>query len=231
MKKSTIIAICFVLFCGTITAQTSTQRIYIKGGSKARDNFMKEVYLYPAFEQGLVEYKNGQRYKSNMNYNKVFGNVQFIDEKGDTLVMINEESINSIVIGSDEFVYKPGCLRAVKKHDKVALYKSELVRIADKQKTGGYGIPNSTGTIQSVDMIDTRVNFNQIEINENLLVSKVTTYYLENQKGEILPASRKNVLNMYPKHEEAIKSFTKTKTLDFNSEDRLVELVDFISTL
>jgi hypothetical protein len=231
MKRSTMITICFILFCGTLIAQTSTQRIYIKGGSKARDNFMKEVYLYPAFEQGVVEYKNGKRYKSNMNYNKVFGNVQFIDEKGDTLVMINEESISSIVIGSDEFVYKPRCLKTVKKHDKAGLYKNELVRIADKQKTGGYGIPNSTGTIQSVDMIDTRVNFNQIEINENLLVSKVTTFYLENPKGEILPASRKNVLNMYPKHEEAIKSFTKAKTFDFNSEEHLVELVDFISTL
>jgi hypothetical protein len=231
MKRNIVIATCFVLGCGTLTAQTSTQRIYIKGGSSARENFMKEVFMYPAFQQGLVEYKNGQRYKSSLNYNKVLGTVQFIDEKGDTLVMINEESISSIVVGSDEFVYKPACLLAIKRNEKASLYKNELVRIADAQKTGGYDIPNSTGTIQSVDRIDTRVNFNQIEINEKLLISKVTTFYLENQKGEILPASKKNVLNMYPKHEEAIKSFIKSKTLDLNREEHLVELTDFIATL
>jgi len=220
-----------ILFCATATAQTSTQRLYIKGGSNARDNFMKEVFKYPSFEPGIVEYKNGQRYKSNMNYNKLLGTVQFIDEEGDTLSIANEESVKIINIGTDVFIYAPNCLLALKNTGKTSLYKNEMVRIADKLKTGGYGIPNSTGTIQSYDIIDTRLNFNKIEINESLLVSKVSTYYLENEKGELFEASKKNVLDMYPKQEQAIRSFIKSNNLDFSKEEHLLELTDFLSKL
>jgi hypothetical protein len=59
----------------------------------------------------------------------------------------------------------------------------------------------------------------------------VTTFYIENEKGEILTASKKNVLNMYSKHEDAIKSFIKSYGLDFTKEDQLIELTIFLSTL
>ena len=231
MKNIAIISAYVIFICATAGAQTSTERLYIKGGSNARENFMKEVFKYPSFEPGIVEYKNGQRYKSNMNYNKVLGTVQFIDEKGDTLSIANEESVKIINIDNDVFIYAPNCLLALKNAGKSSLYKNEKVRIADKLKTGGYGIPNSTGTIQSYDIVDTRVNFNKIEINESLLVSKVSTYYLENEKGEIFAASKKNVLDMYPKQEQAIKSFIKTNNVDFSKEEHLLKLTEFLSNL
>ena len=231
MKRNCIITAFLFILCATASAQTSTQRVYIKGGNSAWENFMKEIFRYPDFEQGIVEYKNGQRFKSNMNYNKVLGTIQFIDEKGDTLAITNEESISSINIGDDVFIYAPNCLLLLKKSDNATLYKNEMVRIADKHKTGGYGIPNTAGTIESIDRIDTKLNYNQMEINESLLISKVTTFYIENEKGEILTASKKNVLNMYSKHEDAIKSFIKSYGLDFTKEDHLIELTVFLSTL
>jgi len=231
MKKNCIITAFLFILSATASAQTSTQRIYIKGGNSAWENFMKEIFRNPDFEQGIVEYRNGQLFKSNMNYNKVLGTIQFIDEKGDTLAITNEESISSINIGDDVFIYAPNCLLLLKKSDKATLYKNEMVRIADKLKTGGYGIPNTAGTIESIDRIDTKLNYNQIDINESLLISKVTTFYIENEKGEILTASKKNVLNMYSKHEDAIKSFIKSYGLDFTKEDHLIELTVFLSTL
>lgn len=231
MKKNLLFLGCLAFVYVSAFTQTSTERIYIKGGNSAWENFMKEIYMYPVFEKGIVEYKNGQRFKSVMNYNKVLGTIEFIDEKGDTLSMTGEETIRSISIGDDVYKFNPLCVVTVKANENVTLYKREVVRIADKLKTGGYGIPNSTGTIESIDRIDTRVNYNQIELNESLLISKATTFYIENRKGEILPASRKNILNLYPKHEEAIRAHIKAKALDLNNEDALVELADFISKL
>ncbi len=231
MKRNFIFTSLFIIICAIASAQTSTQRLYIKGGNSAWDNFMKEIFMYPSFEQGIVEYKNGQRFKSNMNYNKVLGTIQFIDEKGDTLAISDEESISSVNIEDDVFIYAPNCLLLLKKSDKATLYKTEIVRIADKLKTGGYGIPNTAGTIESIDRIDTKLKYNQIDINESLLISKVTTFYIENEKGEVMPASKKNVLNMYSKHEDTIKSFIKSYGLDFTKEDHLIELTGFLSKL
>lgn len=229
MKKKYFVSACFLLFFFSTFAQTSTQRIYIKGGNDARDNFMREIFLYASFEPGIVEYKNGQRFKSNMNYNKALGTIQFIDEKGDTLSLNNEESISFINIGGDKFIYAPMCLQIIEGNEKLALLKQESVKIADKHKTGSYGIPNASGTIESIDRIDTRINYNQIEINENLLIHKVTTFYIEDEKGEIFVASRKNVLNNFPKKQEAIKSYIKANSVDFSKEEHLMNLMDFIS--
>jgi hypothetical protein len=229
MKKIIITTLCLVTSFATTFAQTSTQRIYIKGGNDAWDNFIKEIFLYPSFESGIVEYKNGQRFKSKMNYNKAIGGIEFIDEKGDTLAMSNEENISFISIGNDKFIYAPMCLQILKGNEKLALLKHETLRIADKHKTGSYGIPNSSGTIESIDRLDTRLNYNQIEINENLLISKVTTFYIENEKGEIFVASRKNVINNFPRKEDDIKGYIKANNVDFSKEDHIISLVDFIS--
>lgn len=191
---------------------------------------MKEIFLYPSFLPGIVEYKNGQRFKSNMNYNKAIGGVEFIDEKGDTLSMANEESISFVNIAGNKFIYAPMCLQILDGNDKLALLKHETVKIADKHKTGSYGIPSSSGSIESIDRIDTRINYNQIEINENLLISKVTTYYIEDEKGEIFVASRKNVINNFPKKEGAIKGYLKANNVDFSKEDHLMAFLNFLSS-
>ena len=81
MKRHIIISACSIILSVATVAQTSTERIYIKGGNSARENFMNEIFMYPSFEQGIVEYKNGQRFKSNMNYNRAAGTIQFIAEK------------------------------------------------------------------------------------------------------------------------------------------------------
>jgi hypothetical protein len=229
MKRNIIFPACIILLSITTIAQTSTQRIYIKGGNSARENFMNLIYMYPSFEQGIVEYQNGQRFQSSMNYNRALGTIQFISDKGDTLSMSNEETIAFISIGNDKYVYGPMCLQVVRVNEKVSLLKHEAVKIADKLKTGAYGIPNSAGTIESIDRLDTRGNYNQIEINENLLVTRITTYYVEDEKGEILVASKKNILNIYPKKEAAVKSYIKENSVDFSREEHLINLVDFLS--
>lgn len=222
----------FVSATSPLFAQKSIERIVIQGGSSAWENFYREIYRYPSFEWGLVEYKNSRQFKGLLNYNKVLGTVQFIDEKGDTLAMNNEDQIKVITIGKDEFFYvAPDCLQEVKDGGKIKLVKNERIRIADKQKVGGLGITNSTGTIESIDRLDTKVNYNQIDINEKLLLSKTTKFYIETEKNELVPASKKNILSLFSRHESAIKEYIKKNQVDFSREDDLAELTGYLSQL
>src|SRR5215210_3463659 len=105
----------------------ATERIYINTGKDLWENFMKAIYLYPSFKDGMVEYKNGQRFLRPMNYNKIEGAVQFIDEKNDTLVLADEAAIGLINISGDVFVYSPVCLRILSSK-KVKLYTYEKMK-------------------------------------------------------------------------------------------------------
>lgn len=230
MKKVYLLAIA-VAVANLTYSQKSVERIYIQGGSSAWENFIKEVYLFASFEPGIVEYNNGKQYKSKFNYNKVLGTVQFIDEKGDTLSLTDEASIRSVMAGNVSFAYKPQCMQVLAYGGTMKLLKSERVRIADNQKVGGYGISNSTGTIESIDRLDTRVNFNQVDINEKILLNKTVLFYLELENSTLVPATKKHILNAHPAHEKAISAFITSKRINFGKEADLVELTSYIARL
>jgi hypothetical protein len=232
MKKIGALIVLMSTFLTSAIGQKSVERVEIQGGSRAWENFFKEIYRYEKFQPGIVAYKNGREFKGTMNYNKVLGTIQFIDEKGDTLAMNNEESIREVRIGDDEFYYVlPDCLETIKDGGKLKLVKNERIRIADKQKIGGLGIPNSTGTIESIDRIDTRIDYNQIDINEKLLLNKTTRFFLETDKHELVPASKKNILSMFPRHEAAIKEYIKQHQIDFTRQEHLAELTGYLAQL
>jgi len=217
-------------------AQTSTERINIKGGNMAWENFQKELYLYPNFETGIVEYKNGKRSQGKLNYNKALGTIQFIGDKGDTLALLNEETIANVTIGKDEFFYletekQPQFVQKIADGGKVKLLKNERIRIADTQKIGAMGISNTTGTIESMNRYDMKVRYNELDINENLLLSKTTSFYLETASRTLVPASKKNVFTLFPRHENAIKEYIKSKQITFDNADDLTALTQYLSQL
>ena len=231
MRKELYLLAAVAAFSAQTFCQTSVQRTNIKGGSSAWENFRKEMYAFSSFETGIVEYKNGKRYKGQLNYNKAIANIQFIDEKGDTLAISNEETVKEVTIGTAHFFYASECMQVISDGGRFRFLKNERMRIADKQKVGGYGIPNSTGTIESIDRIDTRVNYNDIDINENLLLSVTTTFYIETDKKTLVLASKKNIMNLFPKEEEKISRFIKTQKLNLEKEDDLVQLAAFLEQL
>ena len=231
MKKLNLVLMCIVSLSISASAQTSTERVEIKGGSNAWENFMKEVYMYPSFEAGIVEYRDGKRYQGNLNYNKALGSIQFIDEKGDTLAVSNEETISSVNIGNDWFVYNPECLMALRTDGKVKLYKNVRLRVADRRKTGAFGISNSGGTIDAINHSDSWLAQNMLDVDESLLLSKVTTFYIQTERNEIVPASKKNILNIFSRHEDEVKQFIKSNGIEFTRAADLEALTDYLSKL
>jgi hypothetical protein len=64
-----------------------------------------------------------------------------------------------------------------------------------------------------------------------LLISKTTNFYLEIAKNTIVPATKKNILQIFPKNEADINEFIKEKKINFSKEDDLVELTGYLSKL
>src|SRR5687767_5328100 len=138
MKKIQLLLVS-IAFVACSFGQT-TDRIYVKAGEDQWNRFLEAIYLYPAFKEGMVELKNGQRYLRPMNYNKVATTLEFISEKNDTMAFADESAVGHVKIGSDIFLFTPVCLRALSSK-KVKLYVYERIKIGDKQKIGAMGIP------------------------------------------------------------------------------------------
>ena len=70
-----------------------------------------EIFQFPQFVQGLVIFKDGTSAPGRLNYNRLIAELQFIDPKGDTLSLANEQTIRTVFIGADTFYYSDGYVR------------------------------------------------------------------------------------------------------------------------
>ena len=202
----------------------------MKAGNDQWENLMQAIYLYPSFKEGMVEFKDGRRFVRPMNYNRIAATIEFISEKNDTMAFLDETAIEHVNIGDDRFTFNPICMRFLSSK-KVKLYVYEKMKIGDNQKIGAMGIPNSSSSIESVDRIDSDQRSYKLDLNQTLILSKSTSYYIQTSTSKILPANKKNVLNLFPKNEEALKQYIKTKNISFNKSDDLIELVKFLDDL
>lgn len=165
-----------------------------------------------------------------LNYNKILGTIQFIDEKGDTLALNNDDkSVSTVTIGDELFFMDPVCMQKIAGDENLILAKNEITIQADKQKVGSLGIPNSAGTIDSYDRSYSRNN-HYLDINEELLIRKTTSFYISGSEMKFELASRKNILRRFPKSQNEIKTFIEEKSIDFNVEADLITLVDYLRT-
>jgi hypothetical protein len=228
MKKIQLLLVSIAF--GACSFGQTTERIYVKAGNDQWERFLEAIYLYPAFKEGMVELKSGQRYLRPMNYNKVAATLEFISEKNDTMAFADESAVGHVNIGGDIFLFTPVCLRALSSK-KAKLYVYERIKIGDKQKIGAMGIPNSTTAIESVEKIDTYQRSYNINLNETVILARTTSYLIKTNNSEIVPANKKNVLNLFPNNEPQVKEFLKSKNISFNKESDLLELVKFLDEL
>ena len=230
-KPVLFIFLCVFIFGAPLSSYSqASERVYVNSGADQWENFMKVIYLYPSFKDGMVEFKNGQRFVRPMNYNKLAATVEFITKKNDTMAFADEASVGHIDIGGDVFVFTPVCMRFLSSK-KVKLYIYEKVKLGDKQKIGAFGIPNSGSAIETVERIEDNQRSYKISPNETVILRKSSAYFLQTATSEILPANKKNVVSLFPQQEEAVKNYLKTHNVNFNKSSDLLELVNFLDTL
>ena len=194
------------------------------------ENFMKAVYLYPAFKSGMVELKNGQRFTRPMNYNRIAATVEFIDEKKDTLAFADESAVSVINIDGVVFVYNPICLRLLSSN-KAKLYVYEKMKIGDKQKVGAMGVPSASTTIESVEKIDMYHRSYDIDVNQTVILSKTITYFIQSGTSDVMVANKKNTLKLFSSKESEVKDYLNQKNISFNKQEDLMSLVKFLDNL
>jgi hypothetical protein len=214
----------------SVFSQSYTERIVIPAGNNAWQNFLKHVYMYPEFTMGTITYKDGQTFTRLLNFHKAIGTVLFIENK-DTMLMTKEQNVQSITIGNDLYFYNPECQQTSNSTDKVKLVKNERIRIADQQKVGAFGTRTVSGTIESID----RGAFNnadyQWDVNQVLLLRKVVKFYIQKDGKETLPATKRNILSLFPQKEDDVKQFINQNNISFNNDKDLTKLAAYLSKL
>ncbi len=212
-------------------AQDST-RLFIPAGKTLAEAVPREkIYQFANFSDGEIKFRDGSITRAKLNYNFLNGEIEFLAPQGDTLAIIKEQMLNikQIHIDSNYFYFNNGYLRELMSIPDGKLLKREQYKVWKREKIGAYDQPSSTSAIESYSsfVIDGQFQPN-LKVMQNVTLVKGSEYYFGNQYLSFLRATKKNLLKTFPKKKEQIENYLKTNEVDFNKEQDLTKLLQFL---
>jgi hypothetical protein len=239
--KQFILFLLPVLVC-TFSAAQENRKFIVKEGARPRDVFtFNDIYLFPAFNSGVVRFRNNTVGNGMMNYNCFTAEIDFINGK-DTLELADPETIKSITIGKNIFYYQVdiGYIQYVTGTDYGTFGKMETYQVADRRRqrtsdpSNYFVTPGSSGGVNAgtpAAKIGGLSNGSALSIIEHvdIIYKKSTEYFFANKNGFFVTPNKKNITRIFPKKKNAISAYLANHNVDFDNEESLQNLFTVIT--
>ena len=220
--------------CSYSTAQDA-QPIRVKAGANPTNAIsFAERYQYPEFQSGKLIYTNGSASTARFNYNRLLGEMHFIDVKGDTLALSGDPAIQAVSLGQNLFYYEypKQYWMLVTDYDSGKLMIKQNIILIDREKQGGYNQSTGASSIRNTTSYATS-NGSLAKLNSqaDMLFAKKDEYKLMDKNKKFYAANQSGILSLYSKNKQAVKQYLKENTIDFRQEADLKKVLEFCATL
>ena len=223
-----------VIFAVLITSPVFSQErkvFKVNPGQKVVEGIpYKDLYKYGSFLPGEVNFRNGRVGSARMNYNNLYGEIQFIDPKGDTLSLSDELTISYITLLKDTFFYDKEFVDLIGTYGRIRLGRKNLIGYVKREKLDGYG-QKSSASIETYSTVSNGQYMKDLVAKEVLTFAPYTVYYFGDIYNHFKIANKKNLVSMFAKFEDQIQAFLKQENIDFKNEHDLLKLAQFIQQL
>jgi hypothetical protein len=223
-----------ILILALVSAWTSSclfgqsgRSITVKAGEDIAQAWSPSgFYRSSQFRKAVLFRKEGQSNSNALfNYNIFSAKIQFINETGDTLDLINPTLFDSIVIGENVFYYDEGFLELVASSGLIRLVKRTQIKMRP-ETVGAYGATNSTGATDKVSSYSINGNMYSFSLNQNMTVKESTSFFFMNENGKMLKATKNNLLLLLPADkQEYVKLYLNNNKVSFEKEGDLKKML------
>ncbi len=205
MKKLFILLI--IISLGPGAPAQSRKTFTVNPGQKIVEAIpVGELYSYPEFRLGTVTLRNGTAADVKLNYNSVFGEMQFIDpKKGDTISLADEKLIKYVTVEKDTFYFDEVWLQQVYSNNTVKIAKKRLLEITNREKIGAMEVAGFGGAIETYSKYTGSQHMRELVAKEKLTFTEHNTYYFGEKFNHFYRANKKSLVDFYRDREEKLK--------------------------
>lgn len=217
-----IINLCHEGFAQQATTEKS------KSASEDVSEVTANIFKYPEFKQGTILRKDGSSNAEKLNYNRVLGQVLFVDRQGKPTALQSPETIDHIIIATDTFyIYNNNVFEKISHLPIVNLYKKETIVYIEKDKSNnGAAFPIITNDSKLPYSIDD--DKQDKAINKSSLFKFITEYVLQDNQGAFYSASKKIFYDLFPGNKNEVKTYLRSHSVNVNNEKDLKELLEYL---
>lgn len=188
-------------------------------------------YLYPSFKQGAVQFKNGNQGTAMMNYSPLLEEMDFINDKMDTMALNDIESMKYIVIEKDTFYrVQKFFVQQIANNREIRLCERRAVALANREKIGGHGEIQNGSSIGAIEQLSNGLNpLRQMVAQQVLTFSLDRTYYFGDKYGNFRLANRKNLLDAFGNQYPGLHDFLAQNKINYMKADDMKLVLEFLS--
>ena len=187
----------------------------------------EEVFEYPNFVQSEIYFKKGNSGLARLNYNALYGEIQFIDPKGDTLSLDDEAMVRFIVILSDTFYFDKLFVKQVQAFGETRLAKRTFFKLVNSQKLGGFG-ETTGGSVDTYDRISSQGTFKDLVAKEVLTLARDSALFLADRYRHLTRVSKKGLQSFYKGKESQLAAYLNENKVNYNDEADVTRLMQFM---
>ena len=220
-----------LLYSFSISAQ-SRKSFSVNPGKKIVDEIpITEIYKYAEFRMGEVALRNETAANVKLNYNSVFGEMQYIDPKnGDTLSLAVEKDIRFIAVEKDTFYFDEGWMELIGGTPTVRIAKKKLLEITNREKIGAMEVPGFAA-IETYNKFTGSQHMKDLVAKEKLTFTEHISYYFGDRFNHYSRANRKGLLKLYGDSNEKIDKWISENKIDLSNENDLKKLSVYLQSL
>jgi hypothetical protein len=225
MKKLFPLCFIFLFFTTPLFAQR-TEVIRIKAND-VPTFITKKKYKFPTFTHAKIYLKSGEVASARINFDYFDQAVKYIGEQRDTLTLTNDD-VEYISSSIDTFFYDKKFYEWIASSATTRLAMLRTYKLNDKQKIGAFGTSSPTQQIESHDAI-LGVTHLDLATNEEYVFAEQTSYFISKIDGHFMPATKKNISNIFPKKD--IENYIASKKLNITKQEDLITLFVYANKL
>lgn len=234
MKNKNLLTLLIMFVAFELQAQTN-KLIRVQNGQDATKHIAaKDRFKYDTFQTGKITYMNGTYAQARFNYCYLFGEVMYIDPKGDTLLLANNGLINYIDIGKVRYISDQtnGHLEILEDYSNIKLAKREIYKMRGSEKKGAYQNQNEQGSVtNSATFTDITGNVSTLPANNTILLKPTVFFYAIDSNRSFYKISRSSILKIFPRNKKEIEQYIHDQPINFNNEEDIRKIVKFSSQL
>lgn len=189
------------------------------------------LYQYPAFELAEVQFRNGKFGSGRLNFNRLLAEMQYINEKGDTVSLSDEKEIAFIVLAKDTFLFRDRFIMqwaVLPGNGRIA--RHSVLQLTNRQKLGGFGelTSASVGTTTNMSSIQ---GLKDMVPKEILTFSEVHQYFIGDRFHRFKPLNKKTLYDHCSRHKKSLDDWLAQHPVNFLKPEDVEKLVAFLQTL
>lgn len=210
---------------GRVTLLVVIFSVVVPGIAKAQNPVSDRIpqYLFSEFADGMVVKKNGEKVVTPLNYNVVTEEMIFTrDDK--YLALGGVPSIDTIYLNRMVFLPVDNAFYelAVEGDNRLLVQFTGTVRVEGEDV--GYGVTSQTSRISSLSSITNTGGFYNMDLPDNLLITRNITYYTEHDGSMERFVNERAFLKIFRDRKSEMKRLIEDMEVDFGDYNDVVAL-------